>query len=116
MRGDDCDDFDPTAFPGSLMERCDGADQDCDGFRDNNPAVPPWPPTAASFEHGWCSAIAMRLSLPASTYPTHPRCVFPGHPWSDYAATTAVVCMACTTVGGSRRCDCWNATSAVPCP
>jgi hypothetical protein len=37
----DCDDADPAIYP-RADERCDGADNDCDGLVDDDPHDPPW--------------------------------------------------------------------------
>ncbi len=39
--GDDCDDFDPSSYPGAL-ELCDWRDNDCDGVPDSGSAMGQW--------------------------------------------------------------------------
>jgi Putative metal-binding motif/FG-GAP repeat len=62
----DCDDRDPTVSPGD-SERCDGVDDDCDGFVDEADAVdaPDWYRDADNDGYGDASTTASACTAPA---------------------------------------------------
>jgi Putative metal-binding motif len=63
VSADDCDDDDPTAFPGAA-ERCDGRDQDCDGAADNGFATAAWHLDADGDGYGAGPAFVTCLPAP----------------------------------------------------
>jgi len=116
---DDCDDSNRLRRPGYPLERCDGVDDDCDGFADNNPREPTFPPPMSpSPEHYNCFADAMRLGLLVGD--SVAACIYPGvdmrvGTWRIflYASITAPTCMVCSPSG--RACSCFNSMGLVPC-
>ncbi len=65
---DDCDDLDPTAFP-TAAETCDGADDNCDGTKDNNAvdAKDQWPDVDDD-GHGDPDGVAVKACAPPAGY------------------------------------------------
>jgi len=62
---DDCDDFDPTAYPGA-DERCDGRDNDCNGVVDDDP-IDPAAFYADADSDGWGDEGSLTLACTAPT-------------------------------------------------
>lgn len=106
--GIDCDDSDRTSHPGA-EERCDGADNNCNGVPDSSE------PTAML--DAWCVASA-GAGITATSHYT-PVCLMPSRtlPSSNYRSIgTRTACQSCFR-GLPGGCGCWrDRVSAFACP
>lgn len=103
--GADCNDADPLVHPGA-SERCNGADDDCNGTAETAANAP-------SLD-AWCvssNPIAADERPAYAAYP--PRCTGPGRQVTvaPYPPRNSFACQSCRMLGSELACVCWRPTS-----
>lgn len=109
----DCDDTRATVHPGAT-ELCDGVDENCDGYADNEPYVPP-------YTEGPNSSNSVCVQIGTSTGALgsggNVRCMGPGIDGSTIYGITfpSLTRFACEQLGSPGG-TCWRDTGArIPC-
>lgn len=120
LTNDDCNDNDANVHP-HAAEPCDGIDENCDGYADNEPPMTPYTDVNGLHSSGACAAVGMAHSL--GGWDRVPLCMGPG-----IAAPTGYVALirfecespaySTTSPPASYPINCWDSAGneVDPCP
>lgn len=120
MRGGDCDDGNPAAYPGA-PERCDWVDTDCDGFADDDPTQirPTGTPADMHPLNRYCRELleAPALASVRAQVMMHSSAVRCSIPRSIAMGDEGFITSAprCMARDGSNFTVCWTESGEVPC-
>lgn len=105
LTNDDCNDAVATVHP-HAPEPCDGVDENCDGYADNEPDAAPVPNSSSQ-----CDSARITGGIgtfPPSDFLHAPVCMLAGIARAGYVRLSQDLCEICPVPGSSYQCECWD--------